>query len=75
MKDIFSPLRLDATARGLTLETHLDPRIDEVAVKAALLEGEQWDGIVYEGEGILMGDEMRLRQGSHFHFHSFQDDH
>ncbi|KAK4700553.1 hypothetical protein P7C70_g5691, partial [Phenoliferia sp. Uapishka_3] len=57
---IIGPLRLDATARGLELVASLDPRIDEVAVRAmnppgAIISCE-------EGDGILMGDEIRIRQ-------------
>jgi osomolarity two-component system sensor histidine kinase SLN1 len=63
MRSIFVPLKLDAHARGLALETSLDPRIDEVAKKAAYPD-EQGEGILQEGDGLMMGDEMRLRQGS-----------
>ncbi|GAA5890425.1 hypothetical protein JCM5296_005044 [Sporobolomyces johnsonii] len=60
MRSIFVPLRLDAAARGLTLETTLDPRIDKVAKSAAYPKEVLAD--VREGEGLVMGDEMRLRQ-------------
>lgn len=60
MRSIFGPLKLDANARGLELETSLDPRIDEVATKAAHQESECQ--LIGEGSGIVMGDEMRLRQ-------------
>lgn len=60
MRSIFVPLRLDAAARGLDLETSLDTRVDELAQYAAF-PGEQID-CVQEGDGMVMGDEMRLRQ-------------
>lgn len=60
MRSIFVPLRIDTNARGLLLETSLDPRIDEVARKAAFPEED--GAIVQEGDGIMLGDEMRLRQ-------------
>lgn len=59
MASIFVPLRIDTNARGLLLETQLDPRIDEVAKRAAYPEE---DTIVQEGDGVMLGDEMRLRQ-------------
>ncbi|CEQ40329.1 SPOSA6832_01943, partial [Sporobolomyces salmonicolor] len=60
MRSIFVPLRLDAAARGLTLETMLDPRIDQVAKLAAYPK--EVLASVREGDGLVMGDEMRLRQ-------------
>ncbi|GAA6001123.1 uncharacterized protein JCM10292_006385 [Rhodotorula paludigena] len=63
MRSIFVPLRLDAAARGLTLDTTLDVRIDELAVQAS--RGGQPlppNMAVREGDGVVMGDEMRLRQ-------------
>lgn len=60
MRSIFVPLRIDTNARGLQLETSLDPRIDEVARRAAFPEED--GAIVQEGDGIMLGDEMRLRQ-------------
>lgn len=65
MKSIFGPIQLDATARGLKLSTSLDLRIDEVAHKAAYEE--EGDKVVQFGDGVVMGDEMRLRQ-SKLHF-------
>lgn len=59
MRSIFGPLKLDATARRLELSTNLDLRIDEVAKKAAY---EDCSEEIEEGEGLVMGDEMRLRQ-------------
>lgn len=61
MRSIFSRVEVEATARSLSLETSLDPKIDEVAKRAAL--GTSAEGVVSEGEGLVMGDEMRLRQG------------
>jgi len=61
MRSIFVPLKLDTHARGLDLETYLDPRIDQVAKYAAFPEESQ-NGPVREAEGFMMGDEMRLRQ-------------
>lgn len=60
MRSIFVPLKIDTNARGLSLETSLDTRIDEVARKAAYPEEE--GGVVQEGDGVMLGDEMRLRQ-------------
>ena len=60
MRSIFVPLRLDAAARGLDLETNLDNRVDELARLAAYPEESVED--VREGDGMVMGDEMRLRQ-------------
>ncbi|KAL8283844.1 hypothetical protein RQP46_005276 [Phenoliferia psychrophenolica] len=61
MRSIFVPLRLDADARGLQLETSLDRRIDEVAHRLAF-QDEEVNPLVGEGDGLVMGDEMRLRQ-------------
>jgi hypothetical protein len=63
MRSIFVPLRLDAKARGLELVTGLDIRIDEIATRAAYPDKPLSDPIK-EGEGVVMGDEMRLRQGT-----------
>lgn len=75
MRSIFGTLKLDADARKLELHTNLDPRVDQVAKRAAYDdEEEEEDGEekgvnekgekeVLEGEGLVMGDEMRLRQG------------
>lgn len=60
MRSIFVPLRLDAASRGLELETSLDTRVDELARFAAFPD--ETIGIVREGDGMVMGDEMRLRQ-------------
>lgn len=55
MHSLFVPLRLATNARGLQLITDLDRRIDRVACAAA---GRR----VGDGEGVVVGDEMRLRQ-------------
>ena len=60
VRSIFVPLRLDAASRGLELETSLDTRVDELARFAAFPD--ETIGIVREGDGMVMGDEMRLRQ-------------
>jgi hypothetical protein len=60
MRSIFVPLKLDAASRGLDLETSLDTRVDELA-RLAAYPGEPIDN-VREGDGMVMGDEMRLRQ-------------
>ena len=66
MKSLFSPLRLDTDSRQLQFETHLDPAIDEVASRAFLAALGQGDAEVEMGvpncEGVVVGDEMRLRQ-------------
>ncbi|KDE05158.1 hypothetical protein MVLG_04403 [Microbotryum lychnidis-dioicae p1A1 Lamole] len=61
MHSIFNQIQLDVDARYLTLETHLDARIDEVCVKSAWPTNECPTRIL-EGDGFLLGDEMRLRQ-------------
>ncbi|GAA6047025.1 hypothetical protein JCM3770_004158 [Rhodotorula araucariae] len=60
MRSIFVPLRLDAAARGLQLDTSLDRRVDQLAVQAA--EAGLGGADTNEGDGMVMGDEMRLRQ-------------
>ena len=60
MRSIFVPLRLDAASRGLQLDTSLDLRVDQLAVRAA--EIGPGDASTEEGDGFVMGDEMRLRQ-------------
>lgn len=62
VQSILGPLRLDATARGLDLVAALDPRIDEVAVRAMRAPGSVLT--FEEGDGILLGDEIRIRQGA-----------
>jgi osomolarity two-component system sensor histidine kinase SLN1 len=66
MRSLFAPLRLDTDSRQLHFETYLDPAIDEVASRAFLLALGQSDGEIEKGinrcEGVVVGDEMRLRQ-------------
>ena len=66
MKSLFIPLRLDTDSRQLQFETHLDPAIDEVASRAFLTalgrNDAEIERDIHHGEGIVVGDEMRLRQ-------------
>ncbi|PPQ64353.1 hypothetical protein CVT24_008422 [Panaeolus cyanescens] len=69
MQSLFVPLRLTTDARGLKLETDLDPNIDLVARKAAYeAMGESMESIrahILEHpdvDGVVTGDENRLRQ-------------
>ena len=66
MKSLFAPLRLDTDSRQLQFETSLDPAIDEVASRAFLAALGQNDAEiemnVHNCEGVVVGDEMRLRQ-------------
>ncbi|KAH6915774.1 hypothetical protein BKA70DRAFT_469829 [Coprinopsis sp. MPI-PUGE-AT-0042] len=69
MRSLFIPLRLATDARGLEFETHLDPNIDIVARGLAYEAlGETSDAIRQhlktspDMEGIVVGDEARLRQ-------------
>jgi len=66
MKSLFAPLRLDTDSRQLQLETHLDPAIDEVTSRAFLAAlGQSEEDIeksAHNCEGVVVGDEMRLRQ-------------
>lgn len=66
MKSLFAPLRLDTDSRQLRFETYLDPAIDEVASRAFLTALGQTDAEIERGvhncEGVVVGDEMRLRQ-------------
>jgi len=66
MKSLFAPLRLDTDSRQLRLETHLDPAIDEVTSRAFLAAlGQSEEDIeksAHNCEGVVVGDEMRLRQ-------------
>lgn len=64
MRSIVGPLKLVANARGLELVTSFDQRIDEVALKAAAGAEETTD-IVAEGSGLVIGDELRLRQSKY----------
>lgn len=66
MKSLFAPLRLDTDSRQLQFETHLDPAIDEIASRAFLLALGRNDAEMEKGvqnsQGVVVGDEMRLRQ-------------
>lgn len=66
MKSLFAPLRLDTDSRQLQFETHLDPAIDEVTSRAFLAALGQNEAEIERGvhdyEGVVVGDEMRLRQ-------------
>ncbi|ORY88015.1 hypothetical protein BCR35DRAFT_29860 [Leucosporidium creatinivorum] len=61
IRAICTPVEMESNARGLGFSAHLDPRVDEVAKRAAGAIGED-EGLVEEGAGLVMGDEMRLRQ-------------
>lgn len=60
MQSMAIPLKLEAVARGLRLDTHFDKHIDEAAVQAAFPNEDASN--VCEGDGIVIGDEVRLRQ-------------
>ncbi|KAF5373287.1 hypothetical protein D9615_007374 [Tricholomella constricta] len=69
MRSLLVPLRLTTNARGLELVTELDPKIDQVARRAAYeAMGESEKAIDRhmsdhpDVEGIVIGDESRLRQ-------------
>ncbi|KIM44414.1 hypothetical protein M413DRAFT_442397 [Hebeloma cylindrosporum] len=69
MRSLFVPLRLATDARGLQLETALDPNIDIVARRAAYKStGESDEAILRHMQenpsvdGVVTGDETRLRQ-------------
>jgi osomolarity two-component system sensor histidine kinase SLN1 len=66
MKSLFAPLRLDTDSRQLRFETHLDPAIDEVTSRAFLAalgrNNTKAEKNVQNCEGVVVGDEMRLRQ-------------
>lgn len=59
MRSIVSNVELESAVKGLTVESSLDLAVDEAA-KRSMLEDEEATAL--EGEGIVMGDEMRLRQ-------------
>ncbi|KAI0073055.1 hypothetical protein K474DRAFT_1700572 [Panus rudis PR-1116 ss-1] len=69
MRSLFVPLQLATNARGLSFVTDLDPKIDQVA-RVALYEalGHSKENIAKrlaenaEEDGIVVGDETRLRQ-------------
>lgn len=69
MRSLFIPLRLTTNARGLDLEIELDPRIDQVARRAAYEAMGQSNEVITQHmldhphvEGVVIGDESRLRQ-------------
>ncbi|KAG5644868.1 hypothetical protein DXG03_007509 [Asterophora parasitica] len=69
MRSLLIPLRLTTDARGLELVTELDPRIDQVARRAAYKAMGEADDVIdahiYDHpdvEGVVLGDESRLRQ-------------
>ena len=59
-------MQLDTDSRQLQFETHLDPAIDEVTSRAFLAALGQSDVDIEKTarncEGVVVGDEMRLRQ-------------
>lgn len=66
IRSLFAPLRLDTESRQLQFETRLDPAIDEVTSRAFLAALGQTDLEIEKSirncEGVVVGDEMRLRQ-------------
>ncbi|KIJ55470.1 hypothetical protein M422DRAFT_240090 [Sphaerobolus stellatus SS14] len=69
LRSMLVPLQLAADARGLILHTEIDRRIDEVAKRAWLRAQEYTIESAEEvmaknpdAEGVVVGDEMRLRQ-------------
>ena len=69
MRSLFIPLRLATDARGLEFITNLDKNIDKVSRRALYeAQGDSEDVILqklseFPGEdGIITGDETRLRQ-------------
>lgn len=69
MRSLFVPLQLATNARQLEFVTDLDSNIDKVARRAAYeAMGQSTDAITEHmrqhpgGEGIVLGDETRLRQ-------------
>ncbi|KIJ21004.1 hypothetical protein PAXINDRAFT_125610 [Paxillus involutus ATCC 200175] len=63
MRTLFIPLRMATNARNLGLATHLDKTIDEVARRAACeAAGEDPDAMDDDGDGVVLGDAIRLRQ-------------
>ncbi|KZT61979.1 hypothetical protein CALCODRAFT_479467 [Calocera cornea HHB12733] len=61
IRSMLLPLELSARSRGLALTMRLDPKIDEIANRAAYGNGDELDSHVGK-EGWVLGDEMRLRQ-------------
>ncbi|KAF7308969.1 hypothetical protein MKEN_01097600 [Mycena kentingensis (nom. inval.)] len=69
LRSLFIPLRLAADARQLEFVTDLDIRIDEVARRAAYQAMDATPEAIAQhllqqpnGEGVVVGDETRLRQ-------------
>ena len=69
MRSIFLPLRLTAQARNMSLDVDLDQNIDEVARRAMYAAaGDDRETAQHRMDtnphelGLLVGDEMRLRQ-------------
>ncbi|KAI0091493.1 hypothetical protein BDY19DRAFT_904154 [Irpex rosettiformis] len=68
MRSLFVPLQLATDARGLTFVTDLDKSIDDVARRAlyealdGLTEQEIDKRMALDEDGIVVGDETRLRQ-------------
>ncbi|GAA5881270.1 hypothetical protein JCM3774_002872 [Rhodotorula dairenensis] len=60
MQSIVIPLKLETAARGLTFDPAFDKRVDKVAFTVAHPDGKLSD--VREGDGVVIGDEVRLRQ-------------
>ncbi|KAI0701496.1 hypothetical protein BC835DRAFT_213923 [Cytidiella melzeri] len=68
MRSLFVPLQLATDARGLTFVTDLDKSIDDVARRAlyesvgGMSEHDIEKRMALEEDGIVVGDETRLRQ-------------
>ncbi|KZO92222.1 hypothetical protein CALVIDRAFT_487979, partial [Calocera viscosa TUFC12733] len=62
IRTMLIPLELAAQARGLTVTTQLDKRIDDEANRAASEESGLSLPLPGDCEGWVLGDEMRLRQ-------------
>lgn len=69
MRSLFIPLRLTTNARGLEFETELDPKIDQVVRRAAYEAMGESEEVICKHmtehpnvDGIVVGDESRLRQ-------------
>ncbi|KAF9233473.1 Tco5, signal transduction HAMP domain histidine kinase [Melanogaster broomeanus] len=63
IRTLFIPLRMATDARNLELVTHLDEIIDEVAHRAACeAAGEDPDAMSDQGDGVVLGDALRLHQ-------------
>ncbi|KAM0753644.1 hypothetical protein T439DRAFT_322531 [Meredithblackwellia eburnea MCA 4105] len=63
VRGVIGPLKLETAAKGLHLVTSLDPRLDEVAVRASTKAGVEFNAAgIKEGDGVVVGDEVRIRQ-------------